>query len=110
MKKAFIKMNEGKDYLSLGNLFNSIKKNSTNKLTSIQTEIFCSLFNINDISSKTVNNYCIGYRAISMDYKKIYYDYQKLYEENEMAFWNKEREIQRLFTDKSSVLFCRSNT
>ena len=83
MKKAFIKMNEGKDYLSLGNLFNSIKKNSTNKLTSIQTEIFCSLFNINDISSKTVNNYCIGYRAISMDYKKIYYDYQKLYEENE---------------------------
>ena len=26
MKKAFIKMNEGKDYLSLGNLFNSIKK------------------------------------------------------------------------------------
>ena len=83
MKKAFIKMNEGKDYLSLGNLFNSIKKNSTNKLTSIQTEIFCSLFNINDISSKTVNNYCIGYRAISMDYKKIYYDYQKLYEEDE---------------------------
>ena len=83
MKKAFIKMNEGKDYLSLGNLFNSIKKNSTNKLTSIQTEIFCTLFNINDISSKTVNNYCIGYRAISMDYKKIYYDYQKLYNDNE---------------------------
>lgn len=82
MKKAFIKMNVGKDYLSLGNLFNAIKKNSANKLTSIQTEIFCTLFGINDISAKTVNNYCIGYRAIGMDYKKIYYDYQKAYEDN----------------------------
>ena len=72
MKKNYIKMNNYK-HLSLGNIINVIKEISNNKNVS-QTEIFCSIFGINDINSTTVNNYCIGIRAIGLEYKKIFED------------------------------------
>lgn len=63
-------MNNG-NILSLGNIINSIKKISNNS-NAMQTEIFCSIFGVNDINTTTVNNYCIGIRAIGIEYKKIF--------------------------------------
>ena len=80
--KNYIRMNNNNNHLSLGNLFNIIKSLSKNKLSAIQTEIFCLLFNIENISSTTVNNYCIGYRSIHSEYKQIYLNYQKKYSKN----------------------------
>ncbi len=74
MKKYFIKMNDNNNYLSLGNIFNVFKEVSiSNKLT-IQIELFSVIFNTNNINKTTVNNYCTGYRAISIIYKQYFRD------------------------------------
>ena len=73
MKNNFVKMNDGTEYLSLGNIFNYIKKNSIDKNNAMQTELFSIVFDTNDVSASSVNNYCIGYRAIAVDYKKLFY-------------------------------------
>ena len=67
MEKKFVKMNDNKNYVSLGNLFNIIKKYSKVSASAMQTEIFCSLFNVSGINKTTVNNYLIGYRAIGLE-------------------------------------------
>lgn len=79
----YIKLNNNNNHLSLGNLFNIIKKISINKSSAIQTEIFCTLFSIDNISETTVGNYCTGYRAIGNDYKQIYLNYKKHYQKDE---------------------------
>ena len=73
MKNNFVKMNDGTEYLSLGNIFNIIKKNAIDKNNAMQTELFSIIFDTNDVSASSVNNYCIGYRAIAVDYKKLFY-------------------------------------
>lgn len=73
MKKSYIKMNDNNNYLSLGNIINTIKKVSSNK-TAMQVEVFSALFGVNSVTVTTVNNYCIGYRPIGIEYKKIYKD------------------------------------
>ena len=70
MKKNYLKMNNN-NCISLGNVINVIKKISNNN-SAMQTEIFCSIFGINDINATTVNNYCIGIRAIGLEYKNIF--------------------------------------
>lgn len=65
-------MNNG-NILSLGNVINIIKKVSNNN-NAMQTEIFCSIFGVNEINTTTVNNYCIGIRAIGIEYKKLFED------------------------------------
>ena len=80
--KKYIKQNDGYNHLSLGNLFLIIKKYSKNKSGAIQTEIFCTLFNIESITDTTVNNYCTGYRGIGDDYKQIYINLRKKYQKN----------------------------
>lgn len=80
--KNYIKLNNNTNHLSLGNLFNIIKKLSINKSSAIQTEIFCLLFNIDNISETTIGNYCTGYRAINSKYKQIYINYQKKFLKN----------------------------
>ena len=85
--KNYIKMNNNKNYLSLGNLFNIIKKYSNN-YTAIQVELFCTIFNIKDINKSTVNNYLIGYRPISLEYKKIYIELKNKYKEDKLIFIN----------------------
>ena len=84
----YVKLNNNDNHLSLGNLFNAIKKIAINKNSAIQTEIFCTLFNVDDISDTTVGNYCTGYRAIGSDYKQIYLNYQKHYEKNKTILIN----------------------
>ena len=82
MNKTYIKLNNNDNHLSLGNLFNIIKNISKNKSSAIQTELFCILFNIDNISETTVNNYCTGFRSINSTYKQIYINYKKKYHEN----------------------------
>ena len=72
MEKKFIKMNNNMNQLSLGNFVQIVKKNSINKHLASQAEIFCILFDVDDVSESTINNYCIGARSISDDYKDIY--------------------------------------
>ncbi len=52
----YIKMNDNNSQLSLGNLFNAIKKETVSKNASLQSEIFCILFELKDIGDTTVNN------------------------------------------------------
>lgn len=78
----YVKLNNNSNHLSLGNLFNIIKKLSINKNSAIQTEIFCILFDIDNISDTTVGNYCTGYRAIGSDYKQKYLNYRKKYNQD----------------------------
>ena len=75
MKKNYLKMNNG-DCLSLGNIVNVIKKVSNNN-NAMQTEIFCSIFDVNNINATTVNNYCIGIRAIGLEYRQKFEDQYK---------------------------------
>lgn len=86
--KKYIKMNDNKNYLSLGNLFNILKNNAKIKSSAMQTELFCTIFNIKSINNTTVNNYCIGYRAIGIEYKKIYYDLFEKYKKDKTVFYN----------------------
>ena len=82
MNNTYIKLNNNDNHLSLGNLFNIIKKISKNKSSAIQTELFCILFNLDNISETTVNNYCTGFRSINSTYKQIYINYKKKYQDN----------------------------
>ncbi len=70
MKKNYLKMNNNK-CLSLGNVINIIKKVSNNN-NAMQMEIFCSIFGVNNINNTTINNYCIGIRAIGVEYKNVF--------------------------------------
>ncbi len=72
MNKEYIKMNNNDFYLSLGNYIRIMKELSKNKTSALQTEIFCTLFGIPEIKDTTVNNYCVGIRAIGGEYKQIY--------------------------------------
>jgi len=82
----YIKMNDNKNYLSLGNLFNIIKKHSSNSNTAIQIELFYAIFKVNNVNKTTINNYLTGYRPISLEYKKIYYDLLEEYKLNKLVF------------------------
>ena len=42
MKKQYIKMNNNDEHLSIGNLFRIIKDSSKNKISALQSELFCT--------------------------------------------------------------------
>ena len=67
---SYIKLNDTDDYLSLGNFFRIIKEESNCKNTFLQSELFCSLFDIDSIADSTVNNYLTGFRTINSIYKE----------------------------------------
>ena len=81
MKKNFVKMNNNQNQLSLGNFCKSVKELAQNKTFANQTEVFYCLFGVEDVSDSTINNYCIGYRAINVEFKQKYIIYQKKYQE-----------------------------
>ena len=99
MKKHYIKMNDNKKYLSLGNVINTIKRVSNNR-NGMQLEIFCSIFDVNNINTTTVNNYCIGIRAIGLEYKKHFSDKYELYKTNYNEFINIILSIISVLDDK----------
>ena len=93
MKKNYIKMNDG-NYLSLGNIINVIKRVSNNK-NAMQMEIFCSIFGVNNVGVTTINNYCIGIRAIGLEYKELF---KNKYEKDDLL--NNIKSIVNILEDK----------
>lgn len=87
MKRNYIKMNDNDNYLSLGNVINTIKKVSNNK-NAMQTELFYTIFNVNNVNATTINNYCIGYRAIGLEYKRIFVDLKRKFEQDKQVYEN----------------------
>ena len=79
MKKQYIKMNNNDEHLSLGNLFRIIKDSSRSKVSALQSELFCTLFEVECINDTTVNNYCVGCRSIGSSYKQVYINKEKRY-------------------------------
>ena len=82
MSKKYIKMNDNNNHLSIGNFCRIIKENSLNKSFAGQSEIFSTVFNIDNINDSTINNYCIGCRSIGSDYKEIFYNFKDKYNKN----------------------------
>ena len=86
MKKQYIKMNNNDEHLSLGNLFRIIKDSSRSKVSALQSELFCTLFELEGINDTTVNNYCVGCRSIGSAYKQVYLNKEKRYSINKGEF------------------------
>ena len=86
MKKDYIKLNNNEEHLSLGNLFRIIKDLSKNRISALQSELFCGLFGVEDINDTTVNNYCVGIRSIGSEYKQIFLTKEKRYTNNKKEF------------------------
>ena len=86
MKKQYIKMNNNDEHLSLGNLFRIIKDSSRSKVSALQSELFCTLFELESINDTTVNNYCVGCRSIGSSYKQVYLNKEKRYNTNKDEF------------------------
>ena len=82
MKKQYLKMNNNDEHLSLGNLFRIIKDSSKSKVSALQSELFCTLFDLEGINDTTVNNYCVGCRSIGSQYKQVYLNKEKRYKNN----------------------------
>ncbi|MFI3260263.1 MAG: SEL1-like repeat protein [bacterium] len=80
--KKYIKMNKNNQHLSLGNFCDLIKEISTNKNAAVQSQIACSIFNIDSISDTAMNNYCVGIRRIGDDYKEIYIKFKSNFLKN----------------------------
>ena len=86
MKKNFIKMNNNQNELSLGNFCRIVKELAQNKGFANQTEVFYTLFDVDDVSDSTINNYCIGYRAIGINFRQKYITYKKQFLNGENVF------------------------
>ena len=86
MATNYIKLNNNDEHLSLGNLFRVIKELSKNRSAALQSELFCLLFDVEDINDTTVNNYCIGIRSIGNTYKQIFINKEKRYRNNSEEF------------------------
>ena len=65
-------MNNNDEHLSFGNLFRIVKDSSRSKVSVLQSELFCTLFELEGINDTIVNNYCVGCRSIGYIYKQIY--------------------------------------
>ena len=89
-------MNNNKNYLSLGNIISSIKNISNNK-NAMQVEIFCCIFDDNNVNATTVNNYCIGIRAIGVLYKE---KFNEKYNTNKKLFIENILSIVNILEDK----------
>ena len=84
--KAFIKLNDNDEHLSIGNLFRIIKLLAKNKASAKASEVFCTLFEVEYINDTTVNNYCVGCRGIGSQYKQIYLTKERRYVTNKEEF------------------------
>lgn len=101
MKKCYIKMNGNYTYLSLGNIIDIIKKVSNNILAS-QTEIFCTIFNSNDINATTISNYCIGIRAIGLEYRNYFDVLYNKYKNDNLVFIDTVSSILNLLNNNTN--------
>lgn len=82
--KNFVILNNNNEHLSLGNFFRVIKEYSNAKNTFLQSDLFCEIFNIDNIANSTVNNYLTGFRTINSKYKNIYFSMKEEYIKNQL--------------------------
>ena len=110
---SYIKLNETSDYLSLGNFFRIIKEESNCKNTFLQSEFFCSLFDIQNIADSTVNNYITGFRAINSMYKEKVIQKKNNFLKDKSSFFSTINKILSVLENKvisySSILDINSN-
>lgn len=114
-RKSFIRLNINDNYLSLGNLFRIIKEESNSKNTFLQSDLFCTIFNIDSIADSTVNNYCTGFRAINSSYKSYFQNLKRIYETDNLILKPTIINILSLleninFNDTTSIDIINSNT
>ncbi len=102
MKNKYIKMNDLKNHLSIGNVILVIKSAAKNKTSAIQSEVFCALFDIDDISDTTVNNYCTGYRSIGNEYVQRYIILQEKFKKDNKVY---EKVIYNVLNILEGVLY-----
>lgn len=89
-------MNDNNTQLSIGNFCRILKETSTSRAYTSQVDIFLALFEDELVSETTINNYCIGLRAISNKYKNIYIKHQKKYELNKLSLLHIINNITRI--------------
>lgn len=83
----YIKLNETNNHLSLGNLFRIIKEESNAKNSFLQSELFCDIFELDNIADSTVNNYITGFRAINTNYKEKIIHKKTIYENSDNSIF-----------------------
>lgn len=81
-KRDFIRLNTNDNYLSLGNVFRIIKEESYNSNNFLQSDLFCIIFDTEDVADSTVNNYCTGLRAINLKFKHYFKNIKTKYDDN----------------------------
>ena len=101
MKKCYVRMNGNDNYLSLGNVIDLIKRVSNN-VSASQTEIFCTIFNINDVNVTTISNYCIGIRAIGLEYRDYFEKMYLKYRTDDGIFINMVSSILNILNNSVS--------
>ena len=85
MKKQYIKMNNNDEHLSLGNLFRIIKDSSRSKVSALQSELFCTLFELESINEELSK--IKSQMKVFEDRKKYYDKYQEIiYEQRPMIY------------------------
>lgn len=99
LKKNFIRLNVNDNYLSLGNVFRIIKEESINPNSFWQSDLFCIVFNTENIADSTVNNYCTGLRAINSKYKDYCSSLKNKYKKNDKALLPTIGKILMLIND-----------
>ncbi len=80
--KKIIRLNENDNHLSLGNLFRIIKSVSIDPNSYLQSDLFCILFDCEEVGASTVNNYCTGVRGINPKYKNYILKLKEQYQKN----------------------------
>ena len=84
VNKNFIKLNIDDKHLSLGNLFRVIKEEANNS-NIWQSDLFCIIFNTDNIADSTVNNYCTGFRSINNKYKNYIKDLKAKFDNDNLV-------------------------
>ena len=97
--KKYVKMNDNKNFLSIGNIFDVIKSIARNKENAMQSELFCTLFDVASINATTVNNYCVGARAISIEHKKKINELRNEFKNDCMVFIDQGMSLINILDD-----------
>ena len=84
--KKYIRMNNNDNNLSLGNFFRIVKEMAKSKSSAQQKDLFCILFEEDDVNDTTVNNYCVGCRSIGEKYKNYFLEKVHNYGKNPAVF------------------------
>lgn len=101
-KKNYIKLNSDNNHLSIGNIIRVIREETSNKSNALQSDLFSIIFDTDDISTTTINNYCTGIRSINNNFKEKYIMLYNRLEKDKTCF--KHIVLQIVFLLESKTL------